>query len=312
MKKDKRIKAYNKIYYYELKDAIRKLEPYLIKAFTQYYGEEYYEHIEYTIRNIDYAYFLSETYMRLLEQKSIGISNKDRRIAHIYIKYFNQLKNELLTLRIEERKNKVLASCFIASDKRMDDLDLFNNLSCDVSFYSAILNESEESYDMMIFLPIFTINLDMIIHEINHAFMVNIIAYSADELIAPNLFINEGCEEIINEYIAKRVLACYKSIHAPIPYFLRKFQFKNSCWNILYIVEPFCNAFSLLIKESIMKQNFNLLWEYVGKDNFYQYCSFVQKCYDHQTCSKEELILLNELTLKMKEHALAIKRVRKR
>lgn len=62
MKIDKRIKSYNKKNKAELESALKTIEPFLIQAFTYFYGHQYQEQIKTTIENINFTYFLSQEF----------------------------------------------------------------------------------------------------------------------------------------------------------------------------------------------------------------------------------------------------------
>ena len=309
MKYEKRIKAYNKKFVRQLEEALRVIEPFLIKAFTVFYGEEYYSQIENTIKNINYTYFLSESLFKLLEKKSYGISQKDQRVVQYYIKYLKSLGfkckgvSDIDKLELESLQSFVIKSPFDEESLRYSNfLEL---LSCDCPVYSIISDEEEQNFYKSILLPIFIIDLEVIIHEINHALMIDAVATTSEEIVMPNLFLVEECEELFNDYIANLVLEQYILLKAPVPYALRKFEFVNTYENFFYLIESFYYVFEKVIKRSIMTKNFNLLWEYAGKEDFDLFCILVQKYY-LQGCTEEEYNDLCELVLKMNEHALSI------
>ena len=206
----------------------------IIEAFTNFYGEEYRSQIKYTIENIKYTYFLSE------------------------------------------------------------------------SIYSVASDAEEQNFYKSILLPIFVIDLEIIIHEINHALMIDVIATTKEKVIMPSLFTAEECDELFNDYIAHLVLEEYFKLKAPIPYPLRKFKFMNVYENYFYLIELFYYVFEKVIKRSIMTKNFNLLYEYAGKENFDLFCNMVQKYYLQDGCSEDEFQDLLDLVQQMNEHALAI------
>ena len=93
MKTNKRIKSYNKKYVEQLEESLRIVEPYLIEAFTNFYGEEYRSQIKYTIENIKYTYFLSESMFQVIKNRSCGVSHKDYHIVKYYIQYLSHTLN---------------------------------------------------------------------------------------------------------------------------------------------------------------------------------------------------------------------------
>ena len=312
MKKFKRIQGYNKKYLNQLEKALSRLEPYIINVFVTYYGEEYKEHIEYTIKNIYYTYFLSETYFQVLVRKGVGIRNHDKRVAHYYEQYFNQLNHQINKMsHVDEVKIKFLQARIIKANEMVSILDLLECLSLDTSVYSVVSDEEELKFYKAIFLPIFTINLEMILHEINHALMVDAVATTDEEVIMPFLFINEECDEVFNELIARKVMHIYKENNFPVPYSLTKFRFANHCEDVLYLAQLFYYIFEAVIKRSVMTQNFNLLWEYAGREDFEEFCALIEKYYKTQECSKKEFHDLNELVFKMEKHAFIVENLSK-
>lgn len=309
MKSDKRIKTYNKRFKNELDKALKLIEPYLIKAFAMFYGEEYSEQIKRTIQNIKYTYFLSESYFELVEKRSFGISARDQRIIRYYIKYLHGLDIKFQGVRDISFLEEMLYDTLIVKSFFDKETLLYCNflefLKDDVPVYSVIADINENNFKV-IFLPIFIINLEIIIHEINHALMIDVIATTEDEFIMPNLFITEACEEIFNDYIAHLVLQNYFKLKAPFPQSLRRFDFKNKYEDYFYLIEVFYYVFEKVIKASIITKNFNLLWRYAGEEDFKLFCKLVEDYYLKKDCTEEEMEQLNELVLKMNNHAFSI------
>ena len=59
---------------------------------------------------------------------------------------------------------------------------------------ATLLEKDYLCYEKYIFLSIFAINLEVIIHEINHSLMIDVVALVNDEDIIPNLFLNVECD----------------------------------------------------------------------------------------------------------------------
>lgn len=310
MKIDKRIKSYNKKNKEELEKAIKTIEPFLIQAFTNFYGKQYQEQIKNTIKSIYFTYFLSLDFFKLVDIKSLCLSKKDQRSIIYYLHYLNkfytQIKgiNDLEGLEKAALKKVIVKSAF--SDQRLINSNFLEYLSNDVPMYFIIADEEEEHFYKSIFLPLLVIDLETIIHEINHALMIDIMAVTEEEFVMPSLFITEACEELINDYIARLVLKEYIQMKAPIPSVLRKFDFVNAYEIYSYLIEPFFHHFEPIIKESIMTKNFNLLKMYAGKDDFALFCSLVQEYYLQDGCTKEEYSALKTLVLKMADHAASM------
>ena len=186
-----------------------------------FYGEEYRDQIRTTIKNVGYTYFLSETFFELFERKSFGVSLKDQRVIRYYLKYLKKLKfrydgiHVLDALEAEILETLIVKSAF--DHKTLIYSNFLEFLSCDVPVYSLMIEEGEDFFYKSIFLPIFVINLEIIIHELNHAIMIDAEATTEEEIMMPNLFIVEECEELFNDYIANLVLKNYYDAKSPLP-----------------------------------------------------------------------------------------------
>ena len=176
-------------------------------------------------------------------------------------------------------------------------------LKTNFSFYTIVSDDEEKSFYHAIFLSIFSISLKIIIHEINHAFMTEVVAVTKNEWITPSLFIYPECEELFNDYITNKIISKYDGI---IPYALKKFRYVHKYEFYFSLIKKFYDAFEDVIKESIMIKNFNLLWEYAGKEDFYLFCSLIQKYYLQDGFTEEEVANLEELVLRMRVHASSI------
>lgn len=310
MKLDKRIKTYNKKYQKELEDALRIIEPYLIQAFTSFYGEEYYRQIAYVVQNMKYTYFLSKNFFKSFQNLNYGLSAKDQRVIQTYLKYLanislngNRIKDENA---LEEYFLKKLIVFSSFEQDRLVYADFLSLIEQDVPIYTYVVSENEFLMDKAIFLPIFVLDLKVIIHELNHALAIDVVGFTDDELITPTLFLNEECEELFNDYIAEQIVLEYMKIKGPIPKGLHRFHIVNAYESFYYLIEIFYYVFEQVIKRCIMNKNFNMLREYAGKEDFCLFCSLVQKYYLQGGCSEEQFNELNNLVLKMNEHAFTI------
>ena len=310
MKLDKRIKTYNKKYQKELEDALRIIEPYLIQAFTSFYGEEYYQQIAYVIQNMKYTYFLSKNFFSMLVKLSKGICHKDYEVAKCYLKYLKQFDSYQKSIQnVSQLEKESFDVLVLKSDFDFYSLvfsDFLSYVSAGNPVYTTFCDWKEEHFYKSIFLPIFVIDFDIIVHEMNHAFMTDVLLVTDHSHVAPYLFINEETEELFNEFIAQKILKIYRKQKGPVPYALKRFELANDLKYYFRFIDTFYYCFEKVIKKSIMNQNFNLLWEYAGKEDFCLFCSLVQKYYLQGGCSEEQFNELNNLVLKMNEHAFTI------
>ena len=300
MKNDKRIKTYNNRFIRELDRAILTVEPTLIDVFTSFYGEEYRSKIKNIIKNVNYVYFLSFSFLEALNREGM-LNHKDRKIVEYYLTYLRKLKG----------KNEVYFAKKILVSPHYDESFLENEqllaiIKSGTPTFTLFTDEDETKIYRTIFLPIYTINLKIIIHEINHAFMVDAICETEEELVIPSLFMNIECEELINDYMAEQILGEYKRKKGIIPDCLKRFTFHTFYEDKYYLIESFYYVFERVIKISIMTGSFNLLWEYAGKNNFESFCSLIKE-YQAKECSNKELLMLEKLVLNMMEDASLIK-----
>lgn len=242
--------------------------------------------------------------------KNFHLSKKDQRSINYYLHYLNNFYTQIKCMNnIEELEQAALKKVIVKSAfdvQRLINSNFLEYLSCDVPIYFIIADEEKKHFDKSIFLPLFVIDLEIIIHEINHALMIDIMAVTEEEFIMPSLFLTEASEELVNDYIARIVLEEYIRIKASIPSILRRFDFINVDENSSYLIENFFYYFKPIIKESIMTKNFNLLKTYAGKENLTLFCTLVQEYYLQEGCNEEEYQALNDLVLKMVDHATSM------
>lgn len=310
MKKKERIKAYNKKYTEELLNALKTIKPYLIQAFTNFYGKEYYSYIKKHIENIYYVTFISHYLFKILNNQSIGISNKDHRVTSYYLKYLNNIESTFSGYTSGEELEKKALKKFITSSSLKEEVLIHNDtlkiLEEDTALHTIYVDKENLKSYQTIFLPIFTISLRMIIHEINHSLMTNALAIYKKELITTNLFINSCSEDLFNDLLSYQVLEEYKKLKAPIPLALKRFNFINEYEEYFYVIKDFYVLFAPLIKKSIMTNNFNLLINQVGSEDFSLFCKLIDNFCKNKYNRVEQFIFIHDLTLKMYEHSLNI------
>ena len=160
-------------------------------------------------------------------------------------------------------------------------------------------NQENINAEYYICLPIFTIDLKTIIHEINHALNINTIGYTDDELIMQCLFKTESCEELVNDYIAELVLNAFIEMGGVIPKSLRRINIGNEYVYKDYIVSYLFDCLADLLLESRISGNFNLFYELVGRDKTSELEQIMDDLYQKDyfaECLFNELInLINEI-----------------
>lgn len=296
----KKIKELNKKYIKELNIALKVVKPYLIKAFTKFYGKEYEGAISNTINKISFNYFISKSYLEAAYSYKGVYGKRYNKILNYYFKFLDRLEDD--SLSIDELGNLLLKN---GLDKEQIDLYNFYNV-LDMPFFT-ILKKGDLNYEKYIFLSIFAINLDVVIHEINHALMIEVVALVDDFLVTPQLFLYVESEEIFNDFITSKILDIYLNENYPLPFSLNRFTFQSEWEQHFYLIDLFYYVFEQVIKKSIMTKNFNLLWNYAGTYDFKLFCFLVQKYYFNKGCSEDEYQALLDLVFKMQNHALNIK-----
>jgi len=73
----------------ELEDSIKSIEPKLIEAFVRVYGEKHRDRITSTIINMNYIFFISESYCDMFIN-SKAIRRKDKYIMQFYLNYLKR------------------------------------------------------------------------------------------------------------------------------------------------------------------------------------------------------------------------------
>lgn len=253
----------------ELEISIRSIEPKLIEAFVKVYGEKHREKITNTILNMNYIFFISEQFCHMFTRVSKGIRKRYKYIMQSYIKYLNKQNYRFNTVGIKDEEKFIVKNILCRYPFKIEDYSTFaDSLECDYPCCSAALYEYSENIinEFYICLPIFTIDLKTIIHEINHALNFNVIGFTDEALIMQTLFKTESCEELVNDFIAELVKNVYIEIGGIIPKDLQRINIGNEYVYKDYIVNYLFKRLINLILESRISGNFNLFYELVGKD----------------------------------------------
>ena len=245
----------------ELEESINSIKPKLIEAFVRVYGEKHRAKITNTILNMNYIFFISKEFCDMFSKYSEGTRKRYKYIMNSYLKYLRKQDNRFNSVNVENQEN-INAEYYIC-------------------------------------LPIFTIDLKTIIHEINHALNINTIGYTDDELIMQCLFKTESCEELVNDYIAELVLNAFIEMGGVIPKSLRRINIENEYVYKDYIVSYLFDCLADLLLESRISGNFNLFYELVGRDKTSELEKIMDDLYQKDyfaECLFNELInLINEI-----------------
>lgn len=280
-----KISGFNKKYVCELLEAIDVINPILVQAFINVYGEKHRDHIIRTINNLLYIFFIPKNYF-LMFKDSKGVRKHDKYIMNYYLKYLRELDIKRGKLREEEVEEFVCKNYIADSSFYLEDLIHFEVsnivLSDDASLNLRVADCEEGSLNLKIVnLPIFCSLLWVITHEFNHALCVDAIAETEDFLVTSNLFWSEAAEEITCDYVVEMVVAEFKKLGGVEPKCLRRVPASSSYIKHDYIVIYLFNLLGPLVLESLITRNRNLFIGFVGQENYDRFNALAQDLYDN-------------------------------
>lgn len=197
----------------ELEESITLITPRLIEAFVKVYGEQHRDKITNTIINMKYIFFISEEFCEMLSSPK-GVRKRNTYLMKSYLKYLKYQDYKFNFVDPNNQAKFIIKNYLSKYPFKEEDYAVFEeSLATDCPCCSAALYETQNSSyaEFYICLPIFTIDLKTIIHEINHALNINIIGYTKEALIMRTLFEQEEAEELVNDYIATLVENEYMS-----------------------------------------------------------------------------------------------------
>ncbi len=280
--------------------------PKLIEAFTNVYGAKHHEYLAYTLNNLSYTYFLSETYINLfLDFHGHNVKPQDKKILGYYRRYLNHLDNLYATTK-EDIDTFLVKHYLVATDLDSDwltDANFLNALRCDTPLFNDLLfmENASSNYQTIksILLPIFTINMEILVHELNHAIARRHYFFISDTLEYPKLFKPEDdsediiSEELFNDYIARKVIEEFLRIGGIIPPALSRFKFSNQYKCNDFLIISFYQKFHKLLLEAYISGNYNQL-NIIGKSDFDAYCTLITQMYYEEDITEKDLAELEE------------------
>lgn len=303
----RRIELYNQKYLNELKLAIKSIMPKLIEAFTNIYGPEHKDYIEYTLKNINFTYFICESYINFfLGFKGHNVKLQDKKILGYYRRYLNYLNN-VFTSTHANIDEFLVKHYLIASDLDNDwftDENFLRAFRCDTPIFNDLVFMENEFSDYQtiksVFLPIFTINIYIIAHELNHALGRRHYFLIDDTLEHPKLFKPQEdsddiiSEELMNDYISRLVVKEFIRIGGIIPPALNRFNFHTQYECNDFLVKPFFQHFHKLLLETYISGNYNMVKK-IGISNFDSYCEYITSLYYKDNITEEDIAKLAEM-----------------
>lgn len=253
----------------ELEASIKIIEPKLIEAFVRIYGEEHRSKITYTILNMNYIFFISEKSCKILNSPKSGVRKKDLNTLQSYLRYLNKQDKCFNTVAPKDQERFIIKNYLSRYPFKVEDYsDFADALASDCPCCSIYFRESPKSIstEFYICLPIFTIDLKTIIHELNHALNINVVGYTAEKILMEYLFKTEVSEELVNDFIAGLVFEKYLELGGIIPKPLKRFEISSGYEFKDYIVAYLFENLEPLLLESRISGNYNLFYKLVGID----------------------------------------------
>ena len=251
---------------------------------------------------MNYIFFISKEFCDMFSKYSEGTRKRYKYIMNSYLKYLRKQDNRFNSVNVENQEQYIVKNYLSKYPFKVEDYCTFADaIECDNPCCSAALFENQEKINAEYYIcfPIYTIDLKIIIHEINHALNINTIGYTDDELIMQCLFKTESCEELVNDYIAELVLNAFIEMGGVIPKSLRRINIGNEYVYKDYIVSYLFDCLADLLLESRISGNFNLFYELVGRDKTSELEQIMDDLYQKDyfaECLFNELInLINEI-----------------
>ncbi len=276
MAKFSNISSLNQKYVNIIADFLNKAKPSLIAAFVNFYGTNHQKYIEYIIDNIKYIYVISEESLTFYKDYAF----KERAIFTYYLAYLNYIKHQVKLLPLKERENYLYNAYVVGASFPLEDVPYYLIVDDLPTLGPAFFNAYNfDQIDKIICLPIISINLYLIIHEINHALTTEALAFLPDEEISNNPFRDTIVDELINELMTYDIYQEYQKLGGKDIFGLPMFNYCNAYTNGLSLVKSFYDTFKSLIKESLITRNDALIRKQLGPEVLSEYCKLVEKLF---------------------------------
>lgn len=297
----------------ELEESLKYIMPNLIAAFIKVYGEKYREHITYTIESLEYIFFISEGFTESIIETTPDLRKSTKRIMIRYLAYINEVSYKYSSVSYEDEQKYIISKF----------LPRFPYPCEEYEYYADVIEEDtpccmakarkdnitlEPSFTIL--LPIFTIDLKIIIHEINHALGSNPLFIIDDNYMFLDFqFKKEIPEELVNDFIAELVLQEYLKNGGIVSKPLRRMRIGNIYKEKDYILKYFFDQLKPLILDSRISGDFNKLYELIGSENIDYLCSLMIDLYKEDNIDKyiELIKLINQIMERLANLEIASK-----
>ena len=257
----------------------------LIEAFTIFYGNSYYKYIKGVITKLKFHFFINE-------EALVHVVDKD---DNLMINKINSHVNTLKRLEKCDIKNGMTKTQVGFRCMKRFVYTKFGRKSLEYEMWRDLMFEPSLAIyytNNLIALPIYTVDDNTIIHEINHAFN------TPDNIY--NIFPYAEIDELLNEITALDILDIFKSLGGKIVHN----DIKLNCLETskVYLIKDFYLNFKDLVSECLIMNDYSVLEDNLGSNNLMTYFSFVVKLYNKKEVNDIELKRLKFLVFMMKEY----------
>jgi len=285
MKKFDRISSYNKKYAILIDNSIRKMLPLIIEASVQVFGEEHREFITHTLNNLNFAYTISESYIKASLEKTSGLSKKYIYLLNYYLKYLNYMNYKEHSKTPTESRD-IKEFCFVGSDYLEDynlDDSAISLLKEDCALSVIVKHNTKDNISKLcnlVLFPIIGLDIYTVFHELTHTITTPILGFNEDELIFIEIFPNVEVMELINDYTSLQIFKKYLELGGKIPKVFQNINSPTDYQKLAILIVDFYESFTPLILEATIIGSANILISRVGESNFKEFCDYVRRIFN--------------------------------
>lgn len=296
---DDLVKKYDKI----IKDTLAVNREIIIESFVEYYGEEHRSLIEKRYNQITFVYYVSPVEIdnvinHFLKYGQDQAAKYDQfiEIQEAYQDIQSVPSHYLVGMTNEEMAEKYETSKFIKDMLHYafyKGCALFNGIMLKKNIYKIVL------------FPILVLNEGIIIHEINHAIVYDVLANvinkeclrskeendriekngNSVDILTPGAPVSEEriLDELLNEKASKDITKIFKRRGGDLTPFCLCNEWTVSIYEKnLYLIEEFYERFGCLISYARITLNKNEIVKRVGKENYQQFVDLVNQYYSSE------------------------------
>ena len=272
----------------------------LIDSFVDYYGEQYRKVITEKYNNIKFVYYISNFLIFYILDNTLQKYKNGEKIDYgnvlglcLYLYESGSYKNYLTADNFKQQDIDLLTKKMIGiSDETllkdstlfMQILYMINRKQSDDPYEYNIPSKDMSSLNTIISLPIYSIDDESLIHEINHAICTNIIGMneSNNKLIQCGLNISSKHEtnrimELVNDAQAKKIFYIFKNKYGGNIFTSLTSDSidKEAEQNKYGVIKLFFATFENELKEACISGDLNILFNKLGSYNFELICGII-------------------------------------